>query len=258
MISLSDLARAQGRNAYDSAGEPLGTVDQIYMSDVSDDPRWVTVTGAPGSSAQLFAPVVGARVTDEGLRLAWPKADVLASPQLAADEHIDAEAEARLSEHYGRDRSREPGPDAAGQVEDQEPLYDAAQGIERSADGDDMRVTLMEERAVTGIEQGTRRLRLRRYVVTDVETIEVPLKRERLAIERVSDVEGEAEVMEEITLREERVVRVETDTFVVEDVHIAKTVVEEEEQVTVDLAREYLDIGAPEGHLHHEGNETDR
>lgn len=266
MISLSELARAQGRNAYDVKGEPLGTVEQIYMSDFGDDPRWVTVTGAPGSAAQLFAPVVGARVTDDGLRLAWSKDEVLASPQIDADEHIGPEAESRLSQHYGRDPSTSGGRHAAGhetgrdteQDTEQVTEYDAAEGIERSAEGDDLRVTLREERAVTGTEQGTRRLRLRRYTVTEMETVEVPLKRERLAIERVSETDGTPQVIEEITLREERVAEVRTETVVVEDVQISKTLVEEDEEVAVQVEREYLDVEAPRGHLDSEGDETAR
>ena len=246
MISLSDLARVQGRPAYDSSGEPLGTVDQIYMSDFSDEPRWVTVTGAPGSAAQLFAPVAGARVSDDGLRLAWSRDDVLASPQVAADEHIDAAAETRLSEHYGSVRSS-----TEGRPADE---HDQTPGEDADVAGEDRPMTLSGERAVPGTEQITRRLRLRRYVVTDVETVEVPLKRERLAIERVSDVDGTTHVVDEFTLREERIVEVRTETVAVEDVRIAKTVVEEEEQVAVEMARERLDA---EGAVIDRGAATD-
>ena len=42
-------------------------------------------------------------------------------------------------------------------------------------------------------------------------------------------------------LREERIVEVRTETVAVEDVQISKTVVQEEEQVSVELARERLD-----------------
>ena len=249
MITLSDLARVQGRPAYDSSGQPLGTVDQIYMSDYDDQPRWVTVTGAPGSAAQLFAPVAGARVEGDGLRLAWPRADVLGSPQVAPDEHIDAAMEARLAQYYGGGQAS--GHDAAGLETGLETgLQTGLETGQRTENGtapdpgvsNDARITLSAERAVPGTRQVSRRLRLHRYVDTEVEIVEVPLKRERLRIERVSDVDGTTQLLDEITLREERILEVRTETVQLEHVRVTKTVVEEEERLAIELAREHLHI----------------
>lgn len=231
MIRLSELARAQGRPAHDRDGEPIGNVDQIYMSDDETEPRWVTVHELSGGSRELFAPVEGAEVTDTGLRLACTRDQVLSSPDVAADEHIGPAEEALLSRHYALDSSFSGGRNAA----------EHPKGIMQ---GDQGTVTLSGERLVTGTEEVTRKLRLRRYVVTETETVEVPVKRERLAIERVTDGGGVPEIVEEFTLREERVVSVQTDTFAVEDVEITKAVVNEEEQLTVEVSRERVDIEA--------------
>lgn len=236
MIKLSELARVQGRPAHDSAGEPIGTVDQIYMSDDETEPRWVTVRDASDENRQHFAPVEGADVTEAGLRLAWSRAHVLASPPVAAVEHIGPTAEAALFEHYALGADHDHGRHAA-------PPEPPKLG-EVVRDTGEAAVTLFGERPVTGTEEVTRQLRLRRYVVTETETIEVPVKRERLAIERVIDAAGGTEVVDEFTLREERVVSVRTETFAVEDVHIDKAVVTEEEQVTVEVSRERLDVDA--------------
>jgi stress response protein YsnF len=228
MIRLSDLARVHGRPAHDSAGVPVGTVDQLYMSDSSSEPRWVTLRAADGR--ELFAPLEGAEVQDDGLRLAWPADRVLASPSMTVDDHLDSAEETRLCEHYALDAEPANGRHAV----------DLPQAI-----GDDGAATmhLSGERLVPRTEEVTRQLRLRRYVVTETELVEVPVKRERLAIERVNEA-GTPELVEEFTLREERVVSVRTETFAVEDVQIAKAVVEVEEQLTVEVSRERAEVDA--------------
>src|SRR5687768_4510453 len=183
MIRLSDLARLQGQPALDTDGQVLGTVDQIYLSDVGHEPRWVTLSPASGAAPQVFAPLVGAAAGADGLRLQVTRDQVLDSPRVVVDQHLSPAEEAELDRYYGL-----------------------------TADGtpDEARVTLSEERIVTGTEQVTRRVRVRRHVVTDMETVQVPLKRELLAIESVPLDGGAPELIEEFTLREERVALVQT------------------------------------------------
>ena len=216
MIRLSDLARLQGQPAHDLEGQALGTVDHLYLSDVDNEPRWVTIGSTSGSAAQVFAPLVGATAATEGLRLSVTRDQVLASPPLAVDAHLSPQEEAELERYYGLPPVARP---------------EEAQTI-----------TLSAERAVPGTELITRQVRVRRYVVTETELVEVPLKRERMVIERMPLEGGEPELIEEFTVREERVALVQTETFLVNDVQFAKELVTETEQVTVELKRERLDV----------------
>jgi uncharacterized protein (TIGR02271 family) len=216
MIRLSDLARLQGQPAHDLEGEDLGTVEHLYLSDVDNEPRWMTVGPSSGSAPQIFAPLVGATAAAEGLRLAVTRAQVLGSPPMSVEQHLSPQDEAELERYYGLDPV---APPAEVQI-----------------------MTLSAERPVPRTEMITRQVRVRRYVVTETELVEVPLKRERMVIERMPVDEGEPELIEEFTVREERVALVQTETFLVNDVQFAKELVTETEQVTVELAREQLDV----------------
>jgi uncharacterized protein (TIGR02271 family) len=116
--------------------------------------------------------------------------------------------------------------------------------------GDDDAMTLSEERLRVGTETRETRARLRKYVVTENETITVPVRKEKLVVERVpagdaatdpiTEPDG-SEVIEEITLREERVV-VGKETVAVEQVRVGKQQVTEEQEVTEQVRRERADV----------------
>jgi stress response protein YsnF len=232
---LSDLARVQGQPAYDASGEAIGSVEDVYLSDSSNEPKWVTVASEEGTPGHLFVPVEGAAVEGDGLRLPWSREQLLGSPRMSADQHLGPTEEAALHRHYAVEPGRPRGQHA-----------DADREV-GSAEGEEAVVLLSGERLVTDTEEVTHRVRLRRYVTTEVETVEVPLKRERLAIERVVDDRAEPQLIEELLLRAERVVSVETETVAVEEFQVAKEVVTEEKRLTVEVAREQLDIDADVG-----------
>ncbi len=138
----------------------------------------------------------------------------------------------------------EPAPGAPGAAE--QPVGDRGEGV----DGTES-ITLHEERATVGTERvETGRVRLRKHVVTDTETVEAPVQREEISIER-TPIDGEVggEVSEgdvEVTLHEDRPV-VETETVATEQVNMGKHSVQDTQEVTTETAREELDIEGDEG-----------
>ena len=110
-------------------------------------------------------------------------------------------------------------------------------------------VTRHEERLHVGKENvETGRARLRKYVVTDTETVEVPVQREEVRVERtpingnesVSDrAIGEEDV--EVTLHEERPV-VAKETVGVERVGLEKDTVTDTERVDAEVRKEQVDV----------------
>jgi uncharacterized protein (TIGR02271 family) len=110
-------------------------------------------------------------------------------------------------------------------------------------------VTRHEERLHVGKEKvATGRARLRKYVVTDTETVEVPVQREEVRVERtplsgnesVSDrAIGEEDV--EVTLHEERPV-VAKETVAVERVGLEKDAVTDSERVNAEVRKEQVDV----------------
>ncbi|MGP6173125.1 PRC and DUF2382 domain-containing protein [Corynebacterium sp. A21] len=105
-----------------------------------------------------------------------------------------------------------------------------------------------EQLRIAKDRETTGQARLRKYVVHDTETVEVPVEREEAHVERTpinpedaanlrDDIaEGEASV----TLHEERV-RVTKESVPVEKVKLAKETVTDSETVTEDVAREEIE-----------------
>ncbi|MFC6257027.1 YsnF/AvaK domain-containing protein, partial [Kocuria oceani] len=115
-------------------------------------------------------------------------------------------------------------------------------------DRDDNGVVRHEERLHVGKEEReTGRARLRKYVVTEHETVDVPVEREEVRVERtpLSGTEattgtiGEEDV--EVTLHEERPV-VAKETVGVEKVGIEKETVRDTERVDADVRKEQVEV----------------
>ncbi|WP_298584994.1 PRC and DUF2382 domain-containing protein [uncultured Kocuria sp.] len=105
-----------------------------------------------------------------------------------------------------------------------------------------------EEQLHVGKEQReTGRARLRKYVVTENETVDVPLEREEVRVERTplngnestSGTIGEEDV--EVSLHEERPV-VAKDTVGVEKVGLEKDTVRDTERVDADVRKEQVEV----------------
>jgi uncharacterized protein (TIGR02271 family) len=119
-----------------------------------------------------------------------------------------------------------------------------------SGRGADDAMTRSEERLNVGTERvQAGRARLRKYVVTEQQTVTVPVTREEVRLEREpitdgdrGDALGGGDLSEEdhvIVLREERPV-VQKETVPVERVRLEKDAVTEQQQVSADVRREEI------------------
>ncbi len=117
-------------------------------------------------------------------------------------------------------------------------------------------MTRSEERLNVGATtQESGRARLRKYVVTEEQTVTVPVTREEIRIEREPITEANrdqalagAEISEEeheVVLHEERVV-VNKETVPVERVALGKETVTEQQEVTESVRKEQIDTDGVE------------
>lgn len=124
---------------------------------------------------------------------------------------------------------------------------------DRVTDDDDGTITRSEERLEVGVErQPTERVRLRKQVITQQETVTVTIRREELRIERVAISAEEAasmgsgqsigETETEIVLYEERPV-VTTVVRPVERIRLTRESITDEQTVTGDVRKERFGIG---------------
>ena len=117
-------------------------------------------------------------------------------------------------------------------------------------DRDDASVVRHEEQLNVGTqERETGRARLRKYVVTDHETVDVPVEREEVTVERtpIRDGQGRAgagtigDEEVEVSLHEERPV-VEKEAVAVEEVGLNKETVRDTQRVEADVRKEQVDV----------------
>ena len=238
MITENQIADLHDRDVYGSDGEKIGRVGEVYLDDDTGRPEWVTInTGLLGTKTN-FAPLANAEVTDNGLTVPFDKTTVKDAPNVDPDNgHLSRDEERGLYEYYGlpyskRSDTRSVGRDTSGQVTD-----DA--------------MTRSEERLNVGTRtEEAGRARLRKYVVTEQQSVQVPVTREKVRLERepITDknvdraVSGPAisEEEHEVTLHEERPV-VTTEARPVERVRLAKETVTDQETVSGEVRKEQIE-----------------
>jgi len=100
-MTTGNLAGYRGRDAFDSDGEKIGTIDEIYEDTETGKPEWMAVkTGLFGSSLS-FVPLAQASEEPDGIRVPYSKEQVKNAPNADPDRELSQEEEARLYGHYG-------------------------------------------------------------------------------------------------------------------------------------------------------------
>jgi len=242
MISGNDLNDLAGLTVYGPNEEKIGKVVDVYQSTEGSDGTFVTVsTGMFGSSAN-FVPLNDARLEGDMLVVPYDKDLVKDAPRVEADEELTAPEEERLQQHYGSasTASAPPAPPTP------------SVGHDTSGPNTDDAMTRSEERLQVGTEQvETRRARLRKFVTTQTETVQVPVRKETLTVDREPITESNAgqaldgpaisEKEHEVVLTEERPV-VSTETVPVERIRVGKQVETDQATVSEDVRQEQIEL----------------
>ena len=273
MFDKSEISSVIGQTLYTEDGTKVGKIGQVYVDEVHDQPEWVTVNTGLFGMNESFVPLAEASATDGGLRVPYSKDTIKDAPNVGADGHLDEAEERELYEHYDvpyttegstfADTSRLGG-NPVGNAGDTDRQYRDAQSDttyatdqsgktgysdqagQTAQDG----MTRSEERLDVGTEQvQAGRARLRKWVETETQHVEVPVRTEKaqLVTEPITDANrGDAfdgpaitEDEHEIVLTTERpVVNVEAQP--VERVRLDKTIEESTESVDQDVRKERI------------------
>jgi uncharacterized protein (TIGR02271 family) len=260
MTSTDDIRQLIGCAAVDYEGNKLGKVGQVYVDDRTGQPVWVTVATGMFGTRQSFAPIYGARNDGEQVVLAVSKDMIQDAPNIEDDQHIDPSEQEALYRHYaghlGGETAQDGGDDqrtGRPEVSAQEPYAQEtrAQGRGTAGSSGDDAMTRSEERlrvGTEGVEAG--RVRLRKYVVTENVTTQVPVSHEEVRVERepVSEANRDAamggpditEAEHEVTVHAERPV-VEKEAVPVERVRLGTEKVTEEQEVSETVRKEQIE-----------------
>jgi uncharacterized protein (TIGR02271 family) len=241
-----------GSTAVDDEGQKIGKVGQVYVSDTTGEPEWVTLNTGLFGTKESFAPLYHSRTDGDQLLLAVSRQLVKDAPQpdLGAEGRLPATEVADLYRHYEGYLAPAAGlRDETGAGQDG--TGTAAHGRDTSGPVTDDAMTRSEERLHVGTESTEAgRARLRKYVVTEQVTTTVPVSHEEVRLEREPVTEANrgaalsgADITEEeheVTLHAEQPV-VRKETVPVERVRLGTETVTEQHEVTENVRKEQID-----------------
>jgi uncharacterized protein (TIGR02271 family) len=240
---VQQVLQWRGRDALDSDGDTIGSIEEIYLDRATGQPQWALV--ATGFlRGKSFVPVDQASEEADGVRFPHEKDRVKDAPSVGAGQELSPDEEQRLYRHYGVEWGE----------------FDPKAGTQEpgAAGGDDAMTRSEEELAVGKTSRETGRARLRKYVVTEQVQTTVPVQREEVRIERepITDANVDramdgpeiSEEEHEVVLHEEQAV-VEKRTVPKERVRLDKQTVTEQEQVADEVRKEKIEVegNAPQG-----------
>lgn len=259
--NIRDLFHA---TAFDSTGEKLGAVKEVFVDDNSGQPTFVEVGHGLFGMSSSIVPLRGHTLSGEDLKLAFSKDRIQDAPDLDVNNALTPADQNRVYEHFGltgtADTERyDINANFTGTTAHDERHRDLHRDSERDIDRNghdasedrDSLIRSEERLSVDKEHVETGEARLRKYVVHDTETVEVPVTREEVRVER-TPIDGNsrkggltgAGIGEEeasVTLHEERVT-VNKETVPVEEVSLHKDTMRETKQVTEDVAKEKIEV----------------
>lgn len=281
------LDQLQNSTVFATDGDKIGSVGQVYLDDVTNEPTFVTVKTGLFGARETFVPLQQAQTTADGITVPFEKSFVKDAPNVDADGSLTPEEEQRIYEYYSMEYS---AADYDGDVRRDDVRTDAgAAGVAGTAgvagvadrrdeavvDGDRHDVTDRDRRDVADHDRrdvtdsvvvkdehlnvGTERrasgrVRLRKQAYTTTETVEVPVTREEVVVERESVDPNSAEARTagrdgdvEVTTYEET--PVVNKTVDAEKVSLGKRQVQDTETVTEEVRHEDVKV---------DGDATDR
>jgi uncharacterized protein (TIGR02271 family) len=233
-----------GATVYDSTGDKIGTVEEIFYDDETNQPEWIGIGTGFFGTKRVLVPVAGANTSGDGVTVRYDKDQVKGAPDIDGD-RIDEPTEAELYAYYGLQRSERRsnsglpagGTGVSGDIDRQTGLPNV----------DEQSLTRSEEELHVGkreVEAG--RVRLRKWVETEPVQATVELERETVHVHREpidqpttgADI-GEQEI--EVTLHEERPV-VAKETVARERISLDRDVETETERVSDEVRKERIEV----------------
>jgi uncharacterized protein (TIGR02271 family) len=258
MITQNDVQQLFTLDVYESDGSKIGSTGQVYLNRQTGDPAWISVKTGLFGTKETLVPLEKATLADDRVVVRYGKDQVKNAPRIEPDDELSPAEEDELYRYYGFSS-------AAGQSGQESGTGQYAGAGQESGTGQytrtrtrtgDEAMTRSEERLVadTRTEQAGR-ARLRKYVVTERQQVEVPVRREEVRLERepITDANVGAategpditESEHEVTLHAERPV-VETEAVPVERVRLGKETVTDTETVQGEVRKEQIEYDGPD------------
>ena len=99
------LDQLQNSTVFATDGDKIGSVGQVYLDDVTNEPTFVTVKTGLFGARETFVPLQQAQTTTDGITVPFEKSFVKDAPNVDADGSLTPEEEQRIYEYYSMEYS---------------------------------------------------------------------------------------------------------------------------------------------------------
>lgn len=222
MTFQGNIDALPGREVFGSDGRRIGKVGQVFVLEGTDDPTWMTVHTGLFGTHESFVPVSEATERGDELHVPFEKAFVHDAPRIDDASELTVEHEAELYRYYGVQPPMAHGAagvgvgagggagaaagaaggagmradqDGRGSYDDRDTrdgrdVLDSDAQAEGTDAHDERRASNADDRrdddshgsdGVAGAGAGAPRLR--RRIVTEMQTIQVPVQREEIVVD---------------------------------------------------------------------------
>ena len=253
-METSNLSQWEGHTVFDSSGEKVGTIDEVYADRDTGKPEWALVSTGLFGLRKSFLPMAELRPEGGEVHVPYTKQQIHEAPKVSSEEEISQEDEERLFQHYGLSYTSAGSVTSTGgpgrteyetteRATDDETTertrdYETTGGVERHE----------EELRVGKVRRPSELVRLRKTVETEPVSTDVEVEREeaRVVREPVSGTEratGQAfkDDVQEVQLEREEPV-VDKDVVARERVRLEKDVQREQQPVEDEVRKERVDV----------------
>jgi stress response protein YsnF len=265
--SMQEPSEYKSRTLLDSAGEKVGTIEDVYVDQETRKPEWVLVKTGLFGLRKTFVPMSQLQPEGDNMRAPYSKDQINSAPNVGDEEGASPEEEARLFQHYaipyndaGTVSAKSEGQDEAGRsqaAERTETAYQSESPVaaepgtraERLAEASKVVQRHEEELTISKVRRPSELVRLHRWVETEPVSTSVELEHEEARIVREPVSEGEAGGRRRIGDEGELEVRLEREEPVIEKqvvpkerVRLEKDLKTEHQTVEGEVRKERVDV----------------
>jgi len=229
-----------GKTAVDAEGAKIGSVGQVYLNDETGQPDWITVNTGMFGTKEHFAPLYGSSFDGDRLVLPYGKDVVKDAPDVADAAHLDGDEQQSLYAYYDQYMGAGTG------------YHTETTGGEAKAKGTgnaEGYVTRSEEQLRVGTQRvAAGRAGIRKFVVTEQQTVTVPVSHDEVRVVREPMQPGDS--VDGSTIGEDSIdvalmqdeVRVDKQVVGVEKVRLATETVTEQQEVSEAVRKEQIEV----------------
>ncbi len=101
-IPAENIRDWRNHDVVDQAGDKIGSLEAVYFDTASDEPSWVSIQiGILNGKRLVFAPLVGAVVSPDWVKVQVLKKQVKDGPSIGLDGELTKDEEPAIFQHFG-------------------------------------------------------------------------------------------------------------------------------------------------------------